>query len=149
MKEIMAEFQSYSSEKHKENIVRLGIPRESSIGVPTATIRKMAKEINKSNKLAWKLWETTYHEAKLLATFLFEADKLTYHDINRLMSDVISWDLCDHLCKELIFKSDNYNEFILAWVQSSKTYYKRAAFTLIATSAIHEKTLPLKQRISI
>ncbi|WP_038026912.1 DNA alkylation repair protein, partial [Tetragenococcus muriaticus] len=108
MKEIMSELQSYPSEKYKENVVRLGIPRESSMGVPMISIRKMARKVNKNNQLAWQLWETDYHEAKLLATFLSEVNKLTYQDINRLMSDVISWDLCDHLCKELIFKLHNY-----------------------------------------
>ncbi|KFN91576.1 DNA alkylation repair protein [Tetragenococcus muriaticus] len=141
MKEIMSELQSYPSEKYKENVVRLGIPRESSMGVPMISIRKMARKVNKNNQLAWQLWETDYHEAKLLATFLSEVNKLTYQDINRLMSDVISWDLCDHLCKELIFKLHNYLEFVLEWVKSSKIYYKRAAFTLIATSVIHEKDI--------
>lgn len=140
-KEVLVELQSHASEKHKANVVRMGIPKEFSIGVPTTTVRKMAKKIDKNNKLAWKLWETDYHEAKLLAVLLFDISTLSYKDINSLMSDVISWDLCDHLCKELVIKLDYYHKFIREWVDSSKIYYKRAVFTLIASSVIHDKDI--------
>lgn len=137
--EVIEQLHSYASEKYKANVVRLGIPTEFSIGVPTTTIRKIARKIKINSELAWRLWETKYHEAKLLAVLLFDINKLSYKDIECLMSDVISWDLCDHLCKNLIIRLDYYHEFIRGWIDSSKIYHKRAAFTLIATSVMHDK----------
>lgn len=32
------------------------------------------------------------------------------------MSEVLSWDLCDHLCKNLIIKLDYYEDFIFNWI---------------------------------
>lgn len=139
--EIIIELQSRASEKYKANVVRMGIPEEYSIGVSTAIIRSIAKKIGKSNELAYELWRTGYHEARLLAVLLFEKDNLYMEDIENLMTDVISWDLCDHLCKNLIIKLIDYDNFIVEWVTSSQTYKKRATFVLMASSVIHDKDI--------
>lgn len=57
------------------------------------------------------------------------------------MHDVISWDLCDHLCKNLLIKLKGYEDLIEKWCDAEATYMKRAAFTLMASAAIHEKNL--------
>lgn len=137
--EIIEELKSQASEKHKANVVKLGIPEANSIGVSTAAIRSLAKKIGKSNELAFELWDTGYHEARLLSVLLFRYKDITHSDIEQLMPDVISWDLCDHLCKNLIIKRKDYKEFIFEWIGSAAIYNKRAAFTLIASSAIHDK----------
>ena len=75
--EIIIKLQSKASKKHKANVVRMGIPEDYSIGVSTAIIRSIAKEIEKSNELACKLWKTGYHEARLLAhEFIDHGDKV-------------------------------------------------------------------------
>lgn len=139
--EIIKSLESMSSEKYRENVVKMGIPKEHSIGVSTGDVRKLAKTIEKSNSLAYELWQTNFHEAKLLAVLLFDKKTLPLEDLEGLMSQVISWDLCDHLCKNLIIKIKGYEIFIEKWCDSESTYKKRAAFTLIASSAIHEKKL--------
>lgn len=138
-KEIIEELKSESSEKYKANVVKMGIPEEYSIGVSTTIVRSIAKKIGKYTELGFELWNTGYHEARLLAVLLFDCKDITHSDIKRLMSDVISWDLCDHLCKNLIIKMKDYQDFIFDWITSPHVYEKRASFTLIASSAIHDK----------
>ena len=138
---IIEELKSLSSEKYKANVVRMGIPEECSIGVSTGDVRKLAKTIGKSKELAFELWNTGYHEAKLLAVLLFNSKELTSSEIERLISDVISWDLCDHLCKNLVIKRNDYGKYIGEWITSSQTYKKRAAFTLIAADVVHNKKI--------
>lgn len=138
---ILEELNNLSSEKHKENVVRVGIPKENSMGVSTVDIRKLAKSIAKSNTLAMELWNTNYHEAKLLAVLLFDKKTVSLEDVSILMNDVFSWDLCDHLCKNLIIKIKYYQSLIFDWCNSGNTYFKRAAFTLIASTVIHEKAV--------
>ncbi|WP_423069635.1 DNA alkylation repair protein [Dendrosporobacter quercicolus] len=53
----------------------------------------------KSNELGYALWNTGYHEAKLLAVLVFDRKTFTLQEAEQLMSHVFSWDLCDHLCK--------------------------------------------------
>lgn len=138
---IIIELKSQASEKYKANVVKMGIPEEYSIGVSTSVIRALAKKIGKSNKLAFELWSTGYHEARLLAVLLFHSKEISSADIENLMKEVISWDLCDHLCKNLIIKRKDYDDFIMKWINSTHIYEKRASFTLMASSVIHDKKL--------
>lgn len=139
--EIILELKSISSEKYKANVVKMGIPENSSIGVSTADIRKLAKGVKKSNEFAHELWSTGYHEAKLLAVLVFDKEYFSLHEVELLMEAVYSWDLCDHLCKNLIIKLKNYENLIGKWCTSKATYTKRAAFTLMASAVIHEKSI--------
>lgn len=139
--EIVEYLKEEASEKYKTNIVKMGIPAENCIGVSTAILRKLSKGLEKSNKLAFELWNTHYHEARLLSVFLFNSKTLTFSDIDNLMAEVISWDLCDHLCKNLIIKLENYEEYIFNWITANHIYKRRAAFTLIASAAIHDKKI--------
>lgn len=47
----------------------------------------------------------------------------------------------DVTAKNLIIKLKSYDEFISNWITSTHTYKKRAAFTLIASSVVHNKTI--------
>lgn len=139
--EIIEELKANASEKYKATVVRMGIPAEQSIGVSTAVVRAVAKKAGKSNELANELWSSGFHEAKLLAVLVFDKKKISHEKIESLILDIQSWDLCDHLCKNLIIKLKNYDEFITRWVTSTHIYQKRAAFTLIASSVIHDKSI--------
>ena len=139
--EIITRLQTMSSDKYKANVIKMGIPEHSSIGVSTGDIRTFAKQLDKSSTLAMELWQTGYHEARLLAVLLFDQKKTSLEEVKALMSQVISWDLCDHLCKNLILKLKGYEELIPAWITSAHLYEKRAAFTLIASSVVHKKDL--------
>lgn len=119
----------------------MGIPEENSIGVSTVMLRKMVPKIGRSNELAWELWKTGYHEAKLLAVLLMEKKKVTLADVKTMMEQVYSWDLCDHICKNLIIKIPGYQDLIWEWSDKPGLYYKRAVFTLIASVSVHEKTV--------
>ncbi|MDD4569680.1 MAG: DNA alkylation repair protein [Tepidanaerobacteraceae bacterium] len=45
---------------------------KGSIGVSTGDIRKLARKLGKSQELAEQLWETKYHEAKILSVLLMD-----------------------------------------------------------------------------
>lgn len=139
--EILAFLNTQASAEYKKNVVRMGIPEECCIGVPIVILKKLAKQLKRSNDLAYALWNDGYHEAKLLAVLLFDHQQLTLTDIDMLMSDVISWDLCNHLCKHLIVKMEHYETLIFKWITASFPYKKRAAFILIGTRIIKHKQI--------
>ena len=64
---------------------------------------------------------------------------ITLDDVRKMMTQVYSWDLCDHICKNLIIKIPGYQDLILEWCDNPNTYYRRAVFTLIASVSVHEK----------
>lgn len=84
MNEIIIELKSQASEKYKANVVKMGIPEEYSIGVSTSVIRALAKKIEKSDELAFELWNTGYHEARLLAVLLLNYKDVSHSDIENL-----------------------------------------------------------------
>lgn len=139
--EIIESLKNMASSKYKENVVRMGIPAENCIGVSTVDIRKMVSKIGRSNEQAWELWHTGYHEAKILAVLLIEKKNTSLDDIRLMMKDVHSWDLCNHICKNLIIKLPEYKELIWEWKDNPGIYYRRAAFTLIASMSVHEKDM--------
>ena len=148
-KEIIDYLKSEASEKYKENVIKMGIPEKFCIGVSTSTLRKFAKKLDKSNELAFELWNTHYHEARLLAVLIFDHKCLSYDQIDTLMSEVLSWDLCDHLCKNLIIKLDYYEDFIFNWIAADHIYTEKAieksgiAHTFLRNNWYFENEMPI------
>ncbi|MFR2649737.1 MAG: DNA alkylation repair protein, partial [Blautia coccoides] len=142
--EILSGLKALSSEKYKVNVVKLGIPEACSIGVSTGDVRKLAKTVGKDNALAHDLWNTGYHEARLLAVLIVDKKQFSLQEAEAFMHDVISWDLCDHLCKNLLIQLKGYEDLIEKWCDAEATYMKRAAFTLMASAAIREKNLQME-----
>lgn len=140
-REVMEELRACANDRYKSNVVKMGIPENGCIGVSTGDVRALAKKIGKSDDLAGELWKSGVHEARLLAALLFDAKKISDAEITALMNDVVLWDLCDHLCKNLIVKRKDYDVLIGKWIDSDKIYCKRAAFTLIAACAVHDKNV--------
>ena len=99
--EIIEYLKDHSSEKYKANVTKLGIPKDNSLGVSMTELRKLAKQIKPSNSLAKQLWNTNYHEAKLLSVLIMDVYNIDPKWAISLVNDVVSWDLCDHLCKNL------------------------------------------------
>lgn len=128
--EMMKELRAQASEKYRENMIRMGIPAENSIGVATSVVRGLAKKAGKSQELAFELWNTKYHEARMLAVLLMNPKATTDAEAERLLLDVVSWDLCDHLCKNLFLKMKSRDNFIAKWIREPQLYKKRAALLL-------------------
>ncbi len=141
LQQLLQELAGKASEKHKANVVRLGIPEANSLGVPVPAIRALARSTPKSNELAWELWGTGIHEARLLACLIFEPATLSHEQLQLLVNDVRSWDLCDHLCGSVFLHDRYYPELISRWADAEATYEKRAAFALIATASTHARNL--------
>ena len=70
---------------------------------------------------------------------VIDKKKFTLQEGEAFMHDVISWDLCDHLCKNLLVKLKGYEDLIEKWCDAEAVYVKRAAYTLMASAAIHER----------
>ena len=62
--EMMKELRAQASEKYRENMIRMGIPAENSIGVATSVVRGLAKKAGKSQELASELWNTRIPRGK-------------------------------------------------------------------------------------
>jgi 3-methyladenine DNA glycosylase AlkD len=143
--EIIAYLQSIGNESHKKSLGRLGIQTDNAMGVPTPSIRKLAKNVGCNQKLALDLWQAGFHETKLLAVLVADPMQMSEAVVEEWLLDVVSWDLCDHLCNNLIIYIPSCVDRIPIWAQDQREFFRRTAFSAIAMIMIHHKNIPDEQ----
>ena len=126
-----------------EGMKRFGIrPNDILYGISVLEIRKMGKQIGKNTELALKLWNSKIHEARILATIIAEADKLTSTQLDKWVSEVKSWDTNDQLCGNLLWRLKSPEIKINKWSKDKREFVRRAGIVLLAALAVKDKTLP-------
>jgi len=138
-KAIIERLKPMGSEKNKEGMVRFGISPKNTLGIPVPCLRNIAKEIGKNHELALDLWKSEIHEARLLAAFIGEADELTEKEMESMVKDIDSWDICDLTCSCLFGDSPLAEKKIYEWTKRKEEFVKRAGFVLMAVLAVHDK----------
>jgi 3-methyladenine DNA glycosylase AlkD len=69
-----------------------------------------------------------------------EPNQLTEEQMEDWVKDFNSWDVCDQVCMNLFDKTPLAWKKISDWSQREEEFVKRAAFSLIACLAWHDKT---------
>jgi len=123
-----------------ESMARFGIIGDKRMGVRVPDMRKLAKEIGKDHKLALELWKTGIPDARIVASMVAEPVKLTEEQMEDWVKDFNSWDVCDQVCMNLFDKTPLAWKKVRDWSKRKEEYVKRAAFSLIACLAWHDKT---------
>lgn len=139
--EIIVFFKKNGNKKNVLGMKRFGINTETACGVSMPEIRKLAKKIKKNHELAMELWKTKIHEARILATIIADPAKITEAEMDMMVNDFNSWDVCDQACGNLLDKTDLTYKKIDEWVKSEKEFVRRTAFSCLAWIAVHNKKL--------
>jgi 3-methyladenine DNA glycosylase AlkD len=129
---------NYSSVKYRNNIIRLGITPINHIGVRIPIIRKIAKKLEKNQKFANQLWNSNIHELKLLAVLVSEPDKFCQKNLWNWFDTLYSWDLCDHLCNNLLYQISECYENINQYCLDSREFVRRTSFSLLVSALSHQ-----------
>lgn len=125
--------------KTKDGMARYGIPSDKAFGVPVGQIRALGKSLGRSHELAQALWKTGHYEARMLATFVEEVERVTPRQMDRWCKDFDNWAICDTACFALFDRSPHAFEKVPAWAKSEKEFVRRAAFALLASLTVHDK----------
>ncbi|MCV0424607.1 MAG: DNA alkylation repair protein [Roseibium sp.] len=141
LESILEELSAQGSEENRVGMARFGIDASSAFGVPMSVLRPFSRQICRSPELAPSLWETGFHEARLLAILLTPPKAMTPELATRWLDDVQSWDLCDQLTNILARRRDS-NLQVAQFAADDREFVKRAAFALIAWRAVHAKIAP-------
>lgn len=123
-----------------EGMKRYGIPNDSAFGVPMGHMKKFAKKIGKNHLLASALWETGWYEARTIAVFVEEVETVTRVQMDAWASDFDSWAICDTACFHLFDRTPFAWEKVFEWAPSSEAFVRRAAYALIWSLSVHDKT---------
>ncbi len=138
-KEIIKKLKSLANPKNVEGMARFGINTKNTLGISVYVVRSLAKKINKNHSLALELWNSGIHEARLLACFIDEPDKVTEKQMEEWVKDFDSWDICDQTCSNLFDKTPFAYKKIYQWVKREEEFVRRTGFVLMATLSVHDK----------
>jgi len=138
-KDIINELESLSSPEDLEGRARFGINSSKAYGVRMPEIRKIARKIGKNHQIAQKLWKYGYSETRILASLIEDPEEVSESQMDRWVLDFDSWDVCDQCCMNLFRKTPYAYKKVFEWSLRDEEFVKRAAFTLIATLAVHDK----------
>lgn len=123
----------------EEMETRYGIHTDKAFGVPVGIIRQLAKELGRGHELAAALWDTGWYEARLLAAFVDEPQRVTAGQMDRWCRDFDNWAVVDTVCCHLFDRTPHAFRKVEQWSRRRDEFAKRAAFALLACLALHDK----------
>jgi 3-methyladenine DNA glycosylase AlkD len=132
--------QRHSTKRTLDGMARYGIPSDNAFGVSVGDIRRLAKEIGRNHKLAVALWKTKSYEGRMLACFVDDPQEVTAAQMDRWCRDFDSWAICDTACFHLFDRTSVAWKKARQWSKSHDEFVKRAAFALMASLVVHDKT---------
>lgn len=137
--DIILELESLSNPEDIEGRARFGINSKKAYGVRMPEIRRIAKNAGKNHELAQELWKYGYSETQIMASLVDDPKLVTEEQVENWALQFDSWDVCDQCCMNLFRKTPFAYKKVHEWSKREETFVKRAAFTLIATLAVHDK----------
>lgn len=137
--DIIGELESLSNPEDIAGMARFGIKSNKAYGVRMPELTRIAREVGKNHQLAEELWRHGYTETRILACMVDDPKEVTEEQMERWALEFNSWDVCDQCCMKLFRKTSYAYQKIEEWSALDEEFVKRAAFTLIATLAVHDK----------
>ena len=135
--EVVAQLQRMGSKSVRDGMARYAIPSHNALGVPVGRMRQYAKELGPSQALAEALWKTGWYEARMMAAFVGEPERLSVARMDRWCRDFDSWAIVDTMCFSLFDRSPHAFASVDRWAGWSEEFGKRAGFALLACLALH------------
>ena len=118
---------------------RYGIVTKDAFGVRMNEMQRVAKQLGRNHALALALWETGNYEARTVAAFVAEPERITPALMDRWCRDFDNWGICDTVCFKLFDQVPHAFGRVAAWANRKDEFQKRAAFALLACLALHDK----------
>lgn len=141
VRSVLAWLESRGSKKAREEMgPRYGIWTDKAFGVAVGELRKMAKEIGTDHEFARKLWSTGWHDARMLATMIDDPAKVTPAQMDAWCKDFDNWGIVDTASFVLFDRTPHAFAKVKQWARRKPEFEKRAAFALLASVALHDKS---------
>ncbi|MDP2932053.1 MAG: DNA alkylation repair protein [Chloroflexota bacterium] len=137
--QVMEKLKNKARPDQLAGMARYGMSPEGRLGVSVPDMRQFAKELGRDHSLALELWQTGIAEARMVAAMIDDPGQLTGSQMEDWVKDFNSWDVCDQVCDNLFEYSPLAWQKIIDWSEREEEFAKRAAFTLLACLAWHDK----------
>jgi 3-methyladenine DNA glycosylase AlkD len=139
---VVARLRALGTERDRAGMARFGINVDNAVGVGVTALRRLARGLPRDHRLAADLWNTGVHEARILASIVDQPDRVTAEQMSRWAREFDSWDLCDQCCQNLFWRTPFADRKARMWAGRRAEFVKRAAFALMASSAVKDRDAP-------
>ena len=136
---VLDEMWAVASEDHRVGMARFGIPIERAMGIPVPLLRKMSRVYRNEHELAIELWNSGWHEARILAPMVADPKQTTSELVDRWTEEFDAWDICDQCCQNLFRLTSFAYDKVYEYALREKEFVRRTAFALMATLAVGDK----------
>ena len=136
---VVAWLKRTGTKRERDGMARFGLPSDKAFGVSVGTMQRYAKEIGPSHELSLALWETGWYEARMIAAFVGEPERVTPAQMDRWCADFDNWGIVDTVCFKLFDRTPHAWAKVDQWSRGEEEFVKRAGFALLACLALHDK----------
>ncbi len=120
------------------DMARYGIPNDRAFGVPMGVMKKHAKQLGKDHAVARALWADGRYEARTMAVFIAEADRMPSEEADQWAADFDNWAICDTACFSLLDQTPYRWDKVHLWAPDEREFMRRAGFAMIWALSVHD-----------
>ena len=128
----MGELRRKGTPEAVAGMTRFGIQTGKALGVSVPQLRELARKVGTDHDLALGLWKTGIHEARILASMIDDAGKVSEDQMEKWALGFDSWDVVDGCCGNLFDRTEFSIRKAYEWSKRKEEYVKRAGFVLMA-----------------
>ena len=139
---VLRQLKAAADQRVRAKMAYFGVDVPKAHGISAPVLHQFAKHIGKDHRLARQLWKTNIHEAKILATLIGEAEKVTAAEMDQWARDFDAWDVVDAACCYLYAHAKPVWKKATAWSRRREEFVKRASFSLIAYLSYKDEAAP-------
>jgi 3-methyladenine DNA glycosylase AlkD len=137
--EILRWLERRGRRRNRDGMARFGIAAPKVFGVSMSTMRPLVRRLGRDHELAQALWETGWLEARILASFVDQPERVTAGQMDRWAAEFDNWAVCDSVCLHLFDRTPHAWRKVDLWSRRRPEFVKRAAFATLAGLAIHDR----------
>jgi 3-methyladenine DNA glycosylase AlkD len=130
----------HSSKAARDGMARFAIPSDHAYGVGMKDIKGLGKTLGRDQPLAAALWASGVYEARMLASFVGDPERLTAAQMDRWCKEFDSWAICDAMCFNLFDRTPHAWTKVAEWSRRRNEFEKRTGFALLWSLTVHDKT---------
>lgn len=135
----LARLQAEARPEQLAGMARFGLTGASRLGLAVPTLRSLGRQLGPDHELALALWDSGIPDAQILASLLAEPERLTAAEMDHWAQGMQAWDVCDQACLNAFRRTPLAWARIPVWAAAEPEFVKRAAFSLLAVLAVHDK----------
>src|SRR5262245_21416037 len=136
----LAWLKRHSTKETLEGMVRYSIPSKHAYGVAMKDIKTLGTMVGRNQPLAVALWATGVYEARMLASYVGDPERLTAAQMERWCKDFDNWAFCDAMSFNLFDRTPHAWTKVARRSSRRNEFQKRTAFALLWSLTVHDKS---------